>query len=106
MRSFSLPGSLQQKIDGLYEIHKEDSYISAGDIEWQSNARYEEWVMDGGTFLSMLWKGIAKKTHLRSFMVIGGLWETNLVERLSLELQNFGSPSTRGWKAFHARPPT
>ena len=45
-------------------------------------------------------------THLHSFMVTGGLWETNLPEMLPLEPQGSGSPSTRSWKAFYARPQT
>ena len=45
---------LFRKDGELYEIHKEDSYISAVYIEWQNNAIYEEWAMNEGTFLSTL----------------------------------------------------
>ena len=61
-------------MDELYEIHKQDSYISAGYIEWQNNAIYEEWAMNEDTFLSTLWDGMTKMTDLRSFVVTGGLW--------------------------------
>ncbi len=94
----------ENSTDDLYERHKEDDLVRQGYKRWRHYAKSERRTAER-TFLSRaLTRGIQRLNGVRSFAMIGDLWETHLDETASLDKYSSGSPSIRCWDSLHARP--
>lgn len=90
--------------DELYERHRKDDLVRTGYKRWKRYAKSERWAGKQTPLFSIISKGIQRSNRVRSFSVIGHLWENHLDQTTSLDKQFSGPPSIRGWHALHARP--
>lgn len=90
--------------DELYERHRKDDFVRSGYKRWRRYAKSERWTGKQTVLFSIISKGMQRSNRVRSFSVIGNLWENHLDQTTSLDKHFSGPPSIRRWHALHARP--
>lgn len=88
----------------LYARHKKDDFVKKGYRRWRHYTASEERTTELTVLSRTLTRGIQKSNGVRSFAVIGNVWETHLSETGALDEHFSGPPSVRSWDALHARP--
>jgi len=96
--------SSENSTDELYERHRKDDFVRKGYRIWRHHAKSERQMAEGIFLSRTLTRGIQKSNAVRSFFVIGNLWETNLDETARRDKYLSGPPSIRCWNSLHARP--
>lgn len=88
----------------LYKKHKKHDFVKKGYRRWRYYTASEERTTELTVLSRTLTRGIHKSNGVRSFAVIGNVWETHLNETAALDDYYSGPPSVRCWDMLYARP--
>lgn len=88
----------------IYDRYSKDDFVSKGLGEWRCQALAERGADKWDALHTSLCRGIKKLGKLRSFAIVGNLWQTHLNQSFSLKKDFSGSPSVRRWNPLYARP--
>lgn len=76
-----------QFVQRLYEKHMKDSHAGKGCRVWQKHVLYEQMTMKDRILPVVLCEGIKNATNIRSFVLLNGLWGTELGRVYSPDLE-------------------